>query len=141
MALTPIPLAGAIKQETISVRVNAQNIMEFRFNTSLPQDMLFATFASCVVYFIGFQAFVLYGATRTGDFSAINLFFAVFLLVIALYNVALGAGEFLPWWSLNTHWWAFSVVHYLGLGKSFCSLIKYIPQVILNYKKQNTVYV
>ena len=103
------------------------------------QDKFFATCGSIVTFSIGAQAFIFYPKTRTGEFRFINIVFGILLVAFGAYNILLGIGGFLPWFSKHETPYTFSVIHYFGFGKSFCSLVKYIPQVLLNIQRQSTV--
>jgi cystinosin len=66
-----------------------------------------------------------------------HAFLCAVLWALALYNVALSAAGILPW--LPGPAAVFSCVDFLGYGKSFISLVKYIPQAYLNFESRSTV--
>lgn len=103
------------------------------------QDKIFATYGSLVTFSLATQAFILYPQTRTGTFSPINRTLCILLISFGLYNAILGLGGFLPWFSKHETPYTYSVIHYLGFAKSLCSLIKYIPQCLLNIKRKSTL--
>ena len=102
------------------------------------QDIIFASCTFTVVYTIGVQAFILYPSTISGKIHIVHQALMFGLVIIGLYNILLGITGHLPWFSHEESAYAYSVIQYLGMGKSFVSCVKYIPQAYLNYKAQST---
>lgn len=102
------------------------------------QDLLFAAVCGLSVYILFVQTFILYRRTITGSIHIIYQFVMFGLILMALYNVALGLGDKLPWFSKESDAYAYSVIQFLGFGKSFISFIKYVPQVYLNFLRKHT---
>lgn len=67
-----------------------------------------------------------------------NILLCAIMVSIAIYNVFLGYMELLPWYSISTSPFAYSVIQYLGLIKLFITVIKYAPQVLMNYYSKST---
>ena len=108
-------------------------------STIFIQDKFFATTASVIIYTMAFQTFILWPNTRSDSFSPAVIFISSTLIVLGVYNLLLGIGGMMPWWSTKEGFTAYSVLHYFGLAKSFCSLVKQVPQVLLNYGRKHTI--
>lgn len=104
-----------------------------------PNDIAFAINAFFACSIIGIQCFIYPSGKREHIFHPVHLTLVIVIWVLAIYNVLLGLGEFLPWYSKTISPYAFSVIQFLGFAKSFVSFIKYTPQAYLNYKGQNTL--
>lgn len=102
------------------------------------QDIIFAVCTFTTVYIIAFQALILYPETISGNFHIVHKILMIILLVIGVYNIFLGIGGYLVWFSHSEDAYAYSVIQYLGIAKSFVSFVKYLPQAYLNFKLQST---
>eukprot|EP00461_Guttulinopsis_vulgaris_P010178 UN10252 len=81
-----------------------------------------------MIFTLAVQTFILWPHTRSDKFTTPVIAIASVLLLIGSYNILLGLGGALPWFS-DKSGYSYSVLHYFGYGKSFCSLVKQIPQV------------
>jgi cystinosin len=100
-------------------------------------DITFAGHAFCMNIALSIQCIV-WGKTNKQGISRVHVGMVCGLWLLAFYNVFLGAGGFLPWFSHSSSSYSFSVVQFLGFGKSFVSFVKYTPQVYLNWLRKST---
>eukprot|EP01006_Ploeotia_vitrea_P008320 TRINITY_DN19649_c0_g1_i1.p1 TRINITY_DN19649_c0_g1~~TRINITY_DN19649_c0_g1_i1.p1 ORF type:complete len:332 (+),score=163.26 TRINITY_DN19649_c0_g1_i1:26-997(+) len=99
-------------------------------------DIAFAVHAVLLTSVQIYQCFIYdRGSQRINKWHAL---ISIIMWAVAIYNVALGFGGFLPWYADHAGY-DYNVVEYLGYVKAFISFIKYCPQAYMNYKRQSTV--
>lgn len=99
-------------------------------------DVAFASFALALTSFTAWQA---WGAGYDRGAQAVSQahkYVALVLWTVMVYSAALAAGGALPWYRGGGR---YSVVAALGLVKACVSVVKYVPQAMLNYRRKSTV--
>lgn len=123
---------------TVYSIVNYYEQHRLHLTTSVePNDLAFAIHAWVMTCVVIYQCVTYKLQSQT--INRIHLFVVATLWVLAIYNILLSSGGYLPWYSTNSGSYNYNTMEYLGYAKAFISFIKYTPQAYMNWKRQSTI--
>lgn len=116
--------------------------------TVFPNDLAFAYHAVLLTLITIIQAIVY--KTKRHKVHFIHSIIVLFIWLLLLYNIILCILGYIPWYQIQTtdssssnsnpgRLLSYSLIDFMAYSKVFITLVKYIPQAYLNYKRKSTV--